>query len=261
MFGRARALSPAERPGVGAATPAAAGPRSWCRRCRRLGPSTRLSEAWRPHRSLGDSDDLQLSRCSHAGVTVTTQGNDGEGLTNASAAVSWRDRRNAPRSRYRLLTDAPAQVSTGNQVAGEGGSPMRLRMLAWGAVLGLLVALFTPMAALAQADTTTTHFSGTETLLIPDPCTGAPGTLTGTFAGVIHIQPTLIDSDSNPSKSMTSRPSFMSNTIVSCSSSFGSMVPMIPRVHSSGGVHCPGVIHECSPAELKRGVLMLINKP
>ena len=31
---------------------------------------------------------------------------------------------------------------------------MRLRLLAWGAVLGLLVALFTPMAALAQVVTT-----------------------------------------------------------------------------------------------------------
>ena len=36
---------------------------------------------------------------------------------------------------------------------------MRLRLLAWGAVLGVLVALLTPMAALAQAETTTTHFS------------------------------------------------------------------------------------------------------
>ena len=63
---------------------------------------------------------------------------------------------------------------------------MRLRMLAWGAVLGLLVALFTPMAALAQADTTTTHFSGTEILPSENPCTGAPGTLTGTFTGVVH---------------------------------------------------------------------------
>jgi hypothetical protein len=38
---------------------------------------------------------------------------------------------------------------------------MRLRTLTWGAVLGLLVALFTPMEALAQADTSTTHFSTT----------------------------------------------------------------------------------------------------
>jgi hypothetical protein len=63
---------------------------------------------------------------------------------------------------------------------------MRLRMLAWGAVLGLLVALFTPMAALAQADTTTIHVSDTETLPTINPCTGAPGTLSGTFKGVIH---------------------------------------------------------------------------
>jgi hypothetical protein len=80
----------------------------------------------------------------------------------------------------------PAQVSTGNQVAGEGGSLMRLRMLAWGAVLGLLVALFTPMAALAQADTTTIHFSDTESFDDVNPCTGVPGTFSGTFKGVIH---------------------------------------------------------------------------
>ena len=63
---------------------------------------------------------------------------------------------------------------------------MRLRMLAWGAVLGLLVALFTPMAALAQADTTTTHFSDTESFDDVNPCTGVPGTFSGTFKGVIH---------------------------------------------------------------------------
>jgi hypothetical protein len=63
---------------------------------------------------------------------------------------------------------------------------MRLRMLAWGAVLGLLVALFTPMAALAQAETTTTHFSDTETLPALNLCTGEPGTFIGTFTGVIH---------------------------------------------------------------------------
>jgi hypothetical protein len=63
---------------------------------------------------------------------------------------------------------------------------MRLRMLAWGAALGLLVALFTPMAALAQAETTTTHFSGTETLPEFNVCTGEPGTFIGTFEGVIH---------------------------------------------------------------------------
>ena len=63
---------------------------------------------------------------------------------------------------------------------------MRLRMLAWGAVLGLLVALFTPMAALAQAETTTTHFSNTETIPMFEVCTGAPVTFIGPFKGVIH---------------------------------------------------------------------------
>jgi hypothetical protein len=64
---------------------------------------------------------------------------------------------------------------------------MRLRMLAWGAVLGLLVALLTPMAALAQAETTTTHFSDTESYEDVNPCTGAPGTTTETFKGVTHL--------------------------------------------------------------------------
>jgi hypothetical protein len=64
---------------------------------------------------------------------------------------------------------------------------MRLRMLAWGAVLGLLVALLTPMTALAQAETTTTHFSNTVTFPDANPCTGAPGTTTETFKGVTHV--------------------------------------------------------------------------
>ncbi len=64
---------------------------------------------------------------------------------------------------------------------------MRLRMLAWGAVLGLLVALFTPMAALAQADTTTTHFSDTVSSPDVNPCTGVPGTFTENFKGVTHV--------------------------------------------------------------------------
>jgi hypothetical protein len=64
---------------------------------------------------------------------------------------------------------------------------MRLRMLAWGAVLGLLVALLTPMAALAQAETTTTHFSDTDSFPDVNPCTGVTGTTTETFKGVTHV--------------------------------------------------------------------------
>jgi hypothetical protein len=64
---------------------------------------------------------------------------------------------------------------------------MRLRMLAWGAVLGLLVALLTPMAALARADTTTTHFSDTASFPDVNPCSGATGTATLDFKGVLHI--------------------------------------------------------------------------
>jgi hypothetical protein len=64
---------------------------------------------------------------------------------------------------------------------------MRLRMLACGAMLGLLVALLIPMAAFAQAQTTRTHFS--ETITFPDfnPCTGVTGTSTETQKGVTHV--------------------------------------------------------------------------
>lgn len=64
---------------------------------------------------------------------------------------------------------------------------MRVRMLAGGALLALLIALLTPMAAFAQAQTTTVHFSGTESSPDVNPCTGAPGTATQTLKGVSHI--------------------------------------------------------------------------
>jgi hypothetical protein len=80
-----------------------------------------------------------------------------------------------------------AQVPTGNQVAGEGGSPMRVWMLAWGAMVGLLVALLTPMAGFAQAQTTTTHFNVTGSRPDVNPCTGTPGTVTETIKGVTHL--------------------------------------------------------------------------
>jgi hypothetical protein len=64
---------------------------------------------------------------------------------------------------------------------------MRVRMLAGAAVAGLLVALLSPMAAFAQAHTTTVHFSGTESNPDVNPCTGATGTATTTLRGVSHI--------------------------------------------------------------------------
>jgi hypothetical protein len=64
---------------------------------------------------------------------------------------------------------------------------MRVRILAAGALLGLLVALLSPIAAVAQAETTTIHFSGTESRTDVNPCTGAPGTLTEMLKGVTHI--------------------------------------------------------------------------
>jgi hypothetical protein len=59
-------------------------------------------------------------------------------------------------------------------------------MLAWGALLALFAAVAVPMTALAQAETTTTHFSGTMSEPDTNPCTGAPGTITLTARGVTH---------------------------------------------------------------------------
>lgn len=64
---------------------------------------------------------------------------------------------------------------------------MRVRMLAGGALVALLVALLSPMAAFAQAETTTVHFSGTESESDVNPCTGATGTAITTLRGVSHI--------------------------------------------------------------------------
>jgi hypothetical protein len=64
---------------------------------------------------------------------------------------------------------------------------MRVRMLAGSALLALVVALLTPVAAFAQATTTTNHFSFSFSHPDINPCTGAPGTLTENLKGVIHI--------------------------------------------------------------------------
>jgi hypothetical protein len=62
---------------------------------------------------------------------------------------------------------------------------MRRRLLAWLTGLTLSAALLTPAAALAT-ETTTMHFSGTDARASVNPCSGAPGTLTIVFSGVIH---------------------------------------------------------------------------
>jgi hypothetical protein len=64
---------------------------------------------------------------------------------------------------------------------------MGLRMLAGGPLLALLVAVAVPLPALAQAETTTTHFSDTISEPDTNPCTGAAGTITETFRGVTHV--------------------------------------------------------------------------
>jgi hypothetical protein len=61
----------------------------------------------------------------------------------------------------------------------------RRRLLAWLTGLTLSAALLAPAAALAT-ETTTTHFSGTDSRAELNPCSGAPGTLTIVFSGVIH---------------------------------------------------------------------------
>jgi type 1 fimbria pilin len=61
----------------------------------------------------------------------------------------------------------------------------RRRLLAWLTGLALSAALLAPAAAFATA-TGTIHFSGTESRASANLCTGAPGTLTIVFSGVIH---------------------------------------------------------------------------
>jgi hypothetical protein len=63
---------------------------------------------------------------------------------------------------------------------------MRLRwLLAWLTGLTLSAALLAPAAAFA-AETQTIHFGGTDSRASANPCSGAPGTLTIVFSGVLH---------------------------------------------------------------------------
>ena len=55
----------------------------------------------------------------------------------------------------------------------------------WLTGLTLSAALLAPRAAFAT-ETTTIHFSGTDSRAEVNPCSGAPGTLTIVFSGVIH---------------------------------------------------------------------------
>jgi hypothetical protein len=61
----------------------------------------------------------------------------------------------------------------------------RRRLLAWLTGLTLSAALLAPAAAFAT-ETTTMHFSGTDSRASVNPCSGAPGTLTIVFSGVVH---------------------------------------------------------------------------
>jgi hypothetical protein len=63
---------------------------------------------------------------------------------------------------------------------------MRRRwLLAWLTGLTLSAALLAPATAFAT-ETTTIHFSGTDSRASANPCSGAPGTLTIVFSGVMH---------------------------------------------------------------------------
>ena len=69
---------------------------------------------------------------------------------------------------------------------------MRARIastLGWSIAVGLAAILAIPVAANAQAETQTIHFSGmTQTEPAVNPCSGAPGTLTETITqGVEHL--------------------------------------------------------------------------
>jgi hypothetical protein len=69
---------------------------------------------------------------------------------------------------------------------------MRARIaktLGWSIAVGLAAILAAPVAASAQAQTQTIHFSGmTQTQPAVNPCSGAPGTLTETVTeGVEHL--------------------------------------------------------------------------
>jgi hypothetical protein len=64
---------------------------------------------------------------------------------------------------------------------------MRSRgLLVWLTGLTLSAGLLAPGIAFA-AETTTIHFSGTDSRAEVNPCSGVPGTLTIVFSGVIHI--------------------------------------------------------------------------
>jgi hypothetical protein len=61
----------------------------------------------------------------------------------------------------------------------------RRRLLAWLTGLTLSAALLAPTAAFAT-ESETIHFSGTDSRAEANLCSGAPGTLTIIFSGVIH---------------------------------------------------------------------------
>jgi hypothetical protein len=86
--------------------------------------------------------------------------------------------------------------ATGTRSQAERGAPalsrdsVGRRMMGWGAVLGVLVALSVPTGALASADVETIHFAGSLTQAAENPCTGAEGTASVTFKGVSHTNVT-----------------------------------------------------------------------
>jgi hypothetical protein len=102
-----------------------------------------------------------------------------------------------------------AHRATGDKVAGKE-DPMTRRFWAWSVLLGLLLALNSPTAASARAETTTTHFSDTASSPDANPCNGAPGTSTDTVRGVTHLTE-LADGSFHQTTTVTDTFSFVPN--------------------------------------------------
>jgi hypothetical protein len=85
---------------------------------------------------------------------------------------------------------------------------MRRRwLLAWLTALTLSAALLAPAAAFAT-ETETVHFSGTDSRASANLCSGAPGTLTIVFSGVMHTTE-LEDGTSHVAGTMTGTVTFL----------------------------------------------------
>jgi ABC-type oligopeptide transport system substrate-binding subunit len=86
---------------------------------------------------------------------------------------------------------------------------MRRRLLAWLTGLALSGALLAPTAAFA-AQTETIHVSDSDSFAHVNPCSGATGTLTVAFSGVLHIT-TLDNGTVHVTETLTTTATFVPN--------------------------------------------------